>query len=164
MFFWFLLPKPPPMYLEMTRTWWSSRPRSRAVSWRQLEIPCEGVYSVSFSPSQLANEQRGSIWALWINPVSYLSSNIWSDSLNPASTSPTSEIIGSIFPPKSGHKLPSGQIWGAPSSRASSGSSTNGNSSYSTSIRDKASSAMWRSVAATAATESPTKRTGLLKI
>ena len=61
---WFLLPNPPPMYSQTTRTRSGGRSRSRATSARQLAMPWVGVHSVSSSPSQRATAQRGSICAL----------------------------------------------------------------------------------------------------
>ena len=61
---WFLLPNPPPMYSQTTRTRSGGISRSRATSARQLAMPWVGDHSVSSSPSQRATAQRGSICAL----------------------------------------------------------------------------------------------------
>ncbi len=61
---WFLLPNPPPMYSQTTRTCSGGSSRSRATSARQFEMPWVGVHSVSSSPSHCATAARGSIWAL----------------------------------------------------------------------------------------------------
>ena len=152
------------MYLQTTRTLLSGRPKSLAMSVRALETPWVEANTVNLPPSHFATLTRRSIWALFTCFEMYVSSKTRSASLKPSSRSPHDSSMGALKAPVPTDRLPLGAILGASGLSASLASSTWGIFSYLMLISPKASSAIWRSVAATAATASPTKRTGLLKM
>ena len=86
--FWFLLPKPPPMYWQTTWMCSSFMARSFAMCVRQFEIPCVDAYNIRLPPSHVATLTRRSSCALLMYAVLYLSSKTWVDALRPCSISP----------------------------------------------------------------------------
>ena len=64
-----LLPKPPPMYCLITRTWCSGSPSFSATCWRTSKMDWVESHSVSESPSQEAVQPWGSrqlCSAVWV--------------------------------------------------------------------------------------------------
>ena len=64
-----LLPKPPPMYCLITRTWCSGRPSFCATCWRTSKMDWVESHSVRRSPSQVATQPWGSrqlCSAVWV--------------------------------------------------------------------------------------------------
>jgi hypothetical protein len=106
---------------------------------------------VSLSPRSSPIEQRGSIGAPEVRWFTKRCSTVTSASAMPASTSPPPIAHSCVL------LVPnSSQTSGDPDSSAASGSTTGGFGSYSTITSSAASTAMWRLVATTTATGSPT--------
>ena len=147
-----LLPKPPPMYCLITRTWCSGSPSFSATCWRTSKMDWVESHRVRRSPSQ-ATYSRGA-------PGSCAARSGW---CRPRLRSPRPRAVRPRVAPLVDLRL-AGQVArsmqrGASGRSAASRSTTKGRASYSTSIRRSASAAISSASAATAATSSPTKRT-----